>query len=137
MLFLTIDGQYVVKYKNNKFPGSELYRKMGPFVSESCLHQKLCQITGCEKNMSICCQMSKRTIPVNSWGQICMGKCVHLSLCVVYFKCYATFYIILDFSGSGRVQQRVKNEAFETLFQLGTWQILKIDTLRIKKNQVA
>ncbi len=43
----------------------------------------------------------------------------------------------LDFSGSGRVQQRVKNEAFGTLFQLGTWQILKIDTLRIKKNQVA
>ncbi len=41
--------QYVVKYKNNKFPGSELYRKMCPFVSESCLHQKLCQITGCEK----------------------------------------------------------------------------------------
>ncbi len=45
--------------------------------------------------------------------------------------------LLLDFSGSGRVQQRVKNEAFGTLFQLGTWQILKIDTLRIKKNQVA
>ena len=39
----------------------------------------------------------------------------------------------LDFSGSGRVQQRVKNEAFWTFFHLGTWQILEIDTLRIKK----
>ncbi len=152
LLFLTIDGQYVVKYKNNKFPGSELYRKMCPFVSESCLHQKLCQITGCEKNItlcawenekidplqfghffcyfcpeiwSICCQMSKITIPLNSWGQICMGKCVDLSLCVVYFKCYATFYIIFDFSGSGRVQQRVKNEAFGHYFSLVPNLILK------------
>ncbi len=48
----------------------------------------------CPEIWSICCQMSKRTIPLNSWGQVCMGKCVDLSLCVVYFKCYATFYII-------------------------------------------
>ena len=39
----------------------------------------------------------------------------------------------LDFSCSGRVQQRVKNEAFWTLIQLGTWQILKIDTFKDKK----
>ncbi len=126
LLFLTIDGQYVVKYKNNKFPGSELYRKMCPFVSESCLHQKLCQITGCEKKSPYALEKTKKIVdplhifghffailvqkygqyvvkcqkePLNSWGQICMGKCVDLSLCVVYFKCYATFYIIFRFFG--------------------------------------
>ncbi len=39
--------------------------------------------------------MPKITIPLNFWGQNCMGKCVNLSLYVVYFKCYATFYIIV------------------------------------------
>ncbi len=71
LLFLTIDGQYVVKYKNNKFPGSELYRKMCPFVSESCLHQKLCQITGCEKKINLWAWENEKIVdPLHIFGHL-------------------------------------------------------------------
>ena len=43
--------------------------------------------------------MSKITIPFHSWGQNCMEKCVHLSLYVVYLRCYATVYIIFRILG--------------------------------------
>ena len=59
-----------------------------------------------------------------------MENCVHLSLYVVYFKSY----VFSDFFFTGFefaiIVNKAENEPHGTLFQLGTWQILQIDTLR-------
>ncbi len=81
---------------------------------------------------------AKNNHSIKFLGSDLYGKmCSFVSVCCLLQMLCHFLYNFLDFSGSGRVQQRVQNEAFGTLFQLGTWQIVKIDTLRIKKNQVA
>ena len=60
-----------------------------------------------------------------------MENCVHLSLYVVYFKSYAFSRVFFTGFEFAIIVNKAKYEPHGTLFQLGTWQILKIDTLRV------